>query len=468
MSLSIISQGKVEAIFSSKAEDRRGIFEEAAGVLKYKQKKKQAEQKLFETQDNLDRLADIIYELTEQLTPLAQQKQAAQQFLTYKEELTQVDVSYVVQEMQQSKQVWEEEKAQIASLKQEVQKLSHALTQSENELLRLRQDRAHLDEQLEEKNQDHLHLVEALKQAEGKKAVLQERSFHQQKNAKELRHNLEQVQQQIEQLEENQQTLIQKISQKNGQYQQIEKQLTQLQQELAKYQKSPKEWLEELRNQYLDQLQAKTNLQNELTFIEKQKQQDQQKNQQTVEKQQDLQATVRESKVKLDQLTVENEALQNQVQAKQQALAAAQKQVTTQQEHLQKAQQMMYRLMNESQQVQARRKTLADLQENYTGYYQGVRQVLTHRKQLSGIIGAVAELLDVDQLYALAIETALGAASQYIVVEDEKAARQAITFLKQQRAGRATFLPLTTIQSRKVTENVKQQRRLAAVVSSFF
>ena len=83
--------------------------------------------------------------------------------------------------------------------------------------------------------------------------------------------------------------------------------------------------------------------------------------------------------------------------------------MTTQQEHLQKAQQMMYRLMNESQQVQARRKTLADLQENYTGYYQGVRQVLTHRKQLSGIIGAVAELLDVDQLYALAIETALGA-----------------------------------------------------------
>ena len=86
-SFSIISQGKVEAIFSSKAEDRRGIFEEAAGVLKYKQKKKQAEQKLFETQDNLDRLADIIYELTEQLTPLAQQKQAAQQFLTYKAHL---------------------------------------------------------------------------------------------------------------------------------------------------------------------------------------------------------------------------------------------------------------------------------------------------------------------------------------------------------------------------------------------
>ena len=147
-SFSIISQGKVEAIFSSKAEDRRGIFEEAAGVLKYKQKKKQAEQKLFETQDNLDRLEDIIYELTEQLTPLAQQKQAAEQYLTYKQELTEVDVSYVVHEIQHNKKIWEQEKEKITSLKQEVQKLSQLLTQSENDLLDLRQKRAQLDEQL--------------------------------------------------------------------------------------------------------------------------------------------------------------------------------------------------------------------------------------------------------------------------------------------------------------------------------
>ena len=170
------------------------------------------------------------------------------------------------------------------------------LTQSENDLLDLRQKRAQLDEQLETKNQDHLHLVEALKQAEGKKAVLQERSFHQQKNVKELRANLEIVEQQMEQLEDNQQSLIQQISHKNGQYQQLEKELTHIQQELTKYQKTAKEWLDELRNQYLDQLQVKTNLQNELAFIEKQKQQDEQKNQQTVANQQTLQETVRLAK----------------------------------------------------------------------------------------------------------------------------------------------------------------------------
>lgn len=456
-SFSIISQGKVEAIFSSKAEDRRGIFEEAAGVLKYKQKKKQAEQKLFETQDNLDRLEDIIYELTEQLTPLAQQKQAAEQYLTYKQELTEVDVSYVVHEIQHNKKIWEQEKEKITSLKQEVQKLSRMLTQSENDLLDLRQKRAQLDEQLETKNQDHLHLVEALKQAEGKKAVLQERSFHQQKNAKELRANLELVEQQMEQLEDNQQSLIQQISHKNGQYQQLEKELTHIQQELNKYQKTAKEWLDELRNQYLDQLQVKTNLQNELAFIEKQKQQDEQKNQQTVANQQTLQETVRLAKEAFHQFSLEHEKLLEKVQKQQLALEKEQHQVSLQEEHLHKAQQLMYRLMNESQQVQARRKTLADLQENYTGYYQGVRQILTNKQKLAGIVGAVAELLDVDSLYALAIETALGAASQHIVVEDEKSARQAITFLKQQRVGRATFLPLTTIQSRKINEHVKQQ-----------
>ncbi len=102
-SFSIISQGKVEAIFSSKPEDRRGIFEEAAGVLKYKQRKKKAEQKLFETEDNLSRVQDIIYELQEQLTPLAEQSEIAKKFLQLKEELTQTDIALMITEINVAK-----------------------------------------------------------------------------------------------------------------------------------------------------------------------------------------------------------------------------------------------------------------------------------------------------------------------------------------------------------------------------
>ncbi|MGH2189349.1 hypothetical protein ACQ10K_16310, partial [Enterococcus faecium] len=90
------------------------------------------------------------------------------------------------------------------------------------------------------------------------------------------------------------------------------------------------------------------------------------------------------------------------------------------------------------------------IQENYAGFYQGVKAVLRHKNQLTGIVGAVAELIEVPKEYTLAIETALGGAAQHIVVENEKDGRAGITFLKQQHSGRATFLPLTTIKPRSV------------------
>ncbi len=120
------------------------------------------------------------------------------------------------------------------------------------------------------------------------------------------------------------------------------------------------------------------------------------------------------------------------------------------QRQLQKEQQLMYDMMSQVQQARARQKSLQEIQENYSGFYQGVRSVLQHKEQLSGIVGAVAELIEVPEKYTLAIETALGASAQHIIVENEKDARQGITFLKKQRSGRGTFLPLTTIKPRSL------------------
>ncbi len=124
----------------------------------------------------------------------------------------------------------------------------------------------------------------------------------------------------------------------------------------------------------------------------------------------------------------------------------------------------MYQLMNQVQQLQARQKSLQEIQENYFGFYQGVRLVLQHKQQLSGIVGAVAELIDVPSSFTLAIETALGGAAQHVIVENEHDARQAITYLKKQRGGRATFLPLTTIKPRQLPAHVLSQ---AAAVDGF-
>ncbi len=111
----------------------------------------------------------------------------------------------------------------------------------------------------------------------------------------------------------------------------------------------------------------------------------------------------------------------------------------------------MYQLMNQVQQVRAKQRSLQDIQENYAGFYQGVRLVLKNKQQLTGVVGAVAELIEVPEEYTVAIETALGASAQHVVVETERDARAAITYLKQNRGGRATFFAVDDDQVSPIT-----------------
>lgn len=151
-SFSIISQGKVEAIFSSKPEDRRGIFEEAAGVLKYKQRKKKAEQKLFETEDNLSRVQDIIYELEEQLTPLAAQSEAAKEFLRLKETLTNTDISLMIAEIKAAKKEWDERQLQLDQFNQSLTSLTTQIQTKEQLLADKRKQNNQADRMIEKIN----------------------------------------------------------------------------------------------------------------------------------------------------------------------------------------------------------------------------------------------------------------------------------------------------------------------------
>lgn len=151
-SFSIISQGKVEAIFSSKPEDRRGIFEEAAGVLKYKQRKKKAEQKLFETEDNLSRVQDIIHELEEQLTPLAAQSEAAKEFLRLKETLTKTDISLMIAEIKAAKKEWDERQVQLDQFNQSLTSLTTQIQTKEQLLADKRKQNNQADRMIEKIN----------------------------------------------------------------------------------------------------------------------------------------------------------------------------------------------------------------------------------------------------------------------------------------------------------------------------
>ena len=449
-SFSIISQGKVEAIFASKPEDRRGIFEEAAGVLKYKQRKRKAEQKLFETEDNLSRVQDIIYELEDQLTPLAAQSEAAKEFLALKKELTATDVSLTVAKIKQTRDSWESAKTDFEELSKTVEEKSRFIQQTEQQLGTLREKRGSLDELLETGQQQLLHLSEALKQTEGQKALLSERSKNTQKTSAEYRETLNEQRKKKADAQANLQEVQTQQADKQTEKIALEKKIQQLTNEAEKYKKSPKELLEDLRGTYVELMQESANVSNELKYLERQYTQETAKNQQSVTRFEALRDQLEELTEQQSAAQTKTKTLEAQLTEEQEHYRRLAEEKNVAQQQLQKEQQLMYDMMSQVQQARARQKSLQEIQENYSGFYQGVRSVLQHKEQLSGIVGAVAELIEVPEKYTLAIETALGASAQHIIVENEKDARQGITFLKKQRSGRGTFLPLTTIKPRSL------------------
>lgn len=456
-SFSIISQGKVEAIFSSKPEERRGIFEEAAGVLKYKQRKKQAEQKLSETKDNLSRVQDIVYELEEQLRPLEKQKIAANRYLELKEQFIEKEISYMIAEIAETRGKWQQLQIDLTEKNQKLTQLADEIKVQEQTRHTQRLKRRQIEEWIEENHATNLRVTEQLKQVEGQMDVLAERAKHSEKDTQAYEQQLYELQEKERVLNEEKRQAVTTLSQKNGQIQQLEKELAVQAEELLKYQKTAKELVEELRADYVEKLQEQANVNNELKYLERQYQQETVKNQHFIQKQNQLQeqlANQSAKKTTLDKEQNEVVALLDMYRMKYSRLQQHTQEITQQ---YQEAQQKMYQLMNELQQKKARHKSLQDIQENYTGFYQGVRLILKQRQQLTGIVGAVAEKIEVPNVYTLAIETALGAAAQHVIVETEADARKAITFLKQHQAGRATFLPLTVIRSRHLPEAIREQ-----------
>lgn len=456
-SFSIISQGKVEAIFSSKPEDRRGIFEEAAGVLKYKQRKKQAEQKLFETEDNLNRVQDIVYELEEQLAPLASQSADARTYLGLKETFTQLEVAYIVTEMIEAKTIYDHTTQQLTTVKQQLHQMTEKLVREESLIDTLRQRRTRLDDTLESQNEQHLALVEALKQAQGQREVLLERSKHTEKSTAEYQENLESIEEKLLSLNHEKATCLANLSQKNREVQQLEKELADGEKNLALYQKTAKELIEELRSKYVDYLQQQASVSNELKYLERQYQQEMIQNQHVVTKQAALKEELTDKEARYQVVATQLQLKQEELAEQRTQYAQTKEKLMQRQQEFSESQRKMFQLIKELQQAKAREKSLQEIKENYSGFYQGTRTILQHRKELTGIVGAVAELVNVPSDYTLAIETALGNAAQHLIVETEADARQGIAFLKRNQGGRGTFLPITTIQPRQISDMVQQQ-----------
>lgn len=203
---SIISQGKVEEILNSKPEDRRTIFEEAAGVLKYKNRKKKAEGKLSEAQENLNRVTDILYELESQVEPLKIQASMAKDFLEKKEELEKIEVALTVYEIEELHQKWEKLTHLLEEHQQEELKLSTQLQKKEAQIAETRDHVTAIDESVSDLQNVLLYASEELEKLEGRKQVLKERKKNAAQNKDQLIKNISELTEKVDLLKKNRDT----------------------------------------------------------------------------------------------------------------------------------------------------------------------------------------------------------------------------------------------------------------------
>ncbi|HEM3620414.1 TPA: chromosome segregation protein SMC [Streptococcus suis] len=449
-SFSIISQGRVEAIFNSKPEERRAIFEEAAGVLKYKTRKKETESKLAQAQGNLDRLDDIIYELDNQVKPLEKQAQTAKKFLELDGQRKELYLDVLVAQLSLGKEKLSEKEAELESVKTELTSYYKQRSELEQENQSLKEKRHRLSVQLDRDQAVLLDVTKLISDLERKIEVHKLESSQNESSRQEAQARLENLLTRREQLEEQ-------IEQKQGVLEQLENSLSSLKEDIAAvdreisyFSEDPDQVLDHLREQYVALMQEEAEASNRLTKI-----------------QQDIanQISLSESKSEdLARLQTEKQTAQEELDKSRKSLEEADHELRqlleryqTKKSELdqvqatyQSEQGRLFDLLDQLKGKQARQSSLEAILKNHSNFYAGVKAVIQEAPNLRGIIGAVSEQLTFDTRYQTALEIALGGASQNVIVEDEATAKRAIAFLKEKRQGRATFLPLTTIKPRQL------------------
>ena len=450
-SFSIISQGKVEEIFNSKPEERRAIFEEAAGVLKYKTRRKETESKLQQTQDNLDRLEDIIYELDNQIKPLEKQATTARKFIELDGQRKGIYLDVLVAQIQANKaelDLTEEELHQVQELLTSYYQKREELEEENQTLKKKRQD---LQAEMAKDQSSLMDLTSLISDLERKLALSK-------LETEQVALNQQEAQARLASLDEKKNALIQEKEEKETNLSQLEenlavntKELNRLEAELLAFSDDPDQMIEQLRERFVAFLEEEADVSNQLTRIENDLENSRQQTQKQEEQLESLKEQLASAKSKASEQETDLKSAKEKVQTLLADYQTNAKQEEEQKQAYQSQQNQLFDRLDSLKNKQAKAQSLENILKNHSNFYAGVKSVLQEKNRLGGIIGAVSEHLTFDVRYQTALEIALGASSQHIIVEDEQAATKAIDFLKRNRAGRATFLPLTTIKARSIS-----------------
>lgn len=454
---SMIGQGKIDSVISAKSEERREIFEEAAGISRYRYRKEESERKLARTEENLLRLQDIVSELKDRVGPLQEQAEKAKTYLALYQEKRQLEIGLWLYTLSRSGEVLKEheEKISIArSQHDDILAKSEALDQ---EIERLFEKTNECLAKAEQARNESAKAEGLAVSKDGEVSVLQNDMHHNQETigrltAEQIRFGnddkqfhalLQEKQEEITTLDETLQSQEQQCRETEERLEQLRKNMTVSadQQEIANTQ--IERLSQQASNVKLSAMQASSSAEELALRIGTIAQTVTQKQ----EQQQRLETQVMAQKELLQSAQETEQMLRDDLQKLEEALTDSAKERET-------AKSQRDQVYLDLQETNRRAKILEDLERSMEGFAHSVKAVMrmSEKGELAGIHGPVSRLLTVPKAYAVAIETALGGAAQHIVVATEEEAKAAIQKLKQKDGGRATFLPMTTIRGKLLTE----------------
>ncbi len=456
---SIIGQGRIEEILSTRSEDRRGIFEEASGIVKYKSRKKEAVRKLDDTEQNLLRIHDLVSELEDQIGPLKEQSEKAIHYKELRSELKSKEISMYVYQIEQIHTSWSDATSKLALLKQEQLQLSTVVSRHDAMLESERNELRQLEEQVERLQSDLLQYSEATEKSEGYGELLKERTRNLQANREQLILSLSTSEarhsdrkNELDQLNEKLSALIVELEELRARLSDEEAKLIGVTGGISQEQE------ESLKGSLLELMNQMAQARNEIRYTDQQKEALERR----VNRVSDESGKWEAQKVELDQRKKGLEAAIQKLGQEISSLRSGYIQGSEKYQALQKLleeSQGTIRKWEQKREAQiSRRDTMKEMQDDFDGFMLGVKEVLkaSRKETLHGVHGAVAELIRVPEHLEQAMETALGASVQHIVMENESVSRQAISFLKQRQLGRATFLPMDVIRPRQIGAGERQ------------
>ena len=448
---SIIGQGQIERILSGKPEERRELFDEAAGIVKYKKRKATAQKKLENERENLVRVNDILAELERQVGPLERQAEKARIYLKKKEELKTYDVNMFLLEVErieaQLKEV--QDKYQIAD--RELKEANEAYEGVKSDYEKMEQDMALMDEKINTIRENLSNSTVMKGKLEGQINVLNEQIHTAEMTDEHLKSRLDSIDREREERLASKDSYDKEKEELDAQLTQIEEKKSEaaerlhtLQEEIARC----TDGIEKGKNEIIELLNKKASVK------ARQQRFDTMLEQVNIRKAQLTQRLLARKTEEADLESVllgyqkELDAVNATIEDKKREAAEMEEKERSWKKKSFETNQLLEQAVAKYHKEQSRLESLKNIAERYDGYGNSIRRVMEQKAENKGLLGVVSDLIQVEKKYEIAIETALGGNIQNIVTEDEETAKRMIAYLKQNRFGRATFLPLTSVDGK--------------------